>query len=465
MFFKQIYLGCLAQASYLIGSKGEAAVVDPRRDVDVYLQEAEAQGLTIRHVFETHLHADFVSGHRELAKRTGATIYFGYRANAAFPHIPLRDGDEIPVGDVLVRVLETPGHTIEGVSLVLIDTAQSNRPQAVLTGDTLFIGDVGRPDLVGETRSAEEMAGLLYDSLHQKLLALPDDVQVWPAHGAGSLCGRNISKETSSTIGLQRLSNWALRPMSKEEFVRLMTADLPEAPAYFARDAKANRAGETLLDDLPPPPALPPAEVARRQADGAIVLDTRPSALFGTAHVPGSIHIGLSGEFASWAGSLVDPSAPLLIVAEEPERVEEARMRLARVGIENVAGYLEGGIEAWEAAGLPLASTEQITVDELALRLSAASPPALLDVRRPGEWQAGRIASAVHAPLHRLPAEPLPVQPEDPVAAICAGGFRSSIATSLLERRGYRRVSNVVGGMAAWTREGRETVTAAPRPE
>jgi glyoxylase-like metal-dependent hydrolase (beta-lactamase superfamily II)/rhodanese-related sulfurtransferase len=458
MYFKQIYLGCLAQASYLIGSKGEAAVVDPRRDVDVYLEEAAAAGLTIRHVIETHLHADFVSGHRELAARTGAKIYFGHRANAAFPHAALREGDEIAVGEVRLRVLETPGHTLEGISLLVIDTARSMIPKAVLTGDTLFIGDVGRPDLLGEVRSAEEMAGMLYDSLHGKLMTLPDAVEVWPAHGAGSLCGRNISKETSSTIGIQRSANWALRPMSKEEFVRLLTADLPEAPAYFARDARANRDGSTLLEELPAAPPLSPADVARRRDAGAVVLDTRDSAAFGTAHVPGSVQIGLSGEFASWAGSLIDPETPIVLVAEDPNRVAEARTRLARVGLENVVGYLEGGIEAWESAGFPLAETEQITVEELAARLSSASAPTLLDVRRPGEWNDGHIGGAHHAPLHQLPAQDLRLAPETPLATICAGGFRSSIATSLLERRGYRRVSNVIGGMAAWRGEGRETV-------
>jgi glyoxylase-like metal-dependent hydrolase (beta-lactamase superfamily II) len=458
MFFKQIYLGCLAQASYLIGSKGEAAVVDPRRDVDVYLEEAAAAGLTIRHVIETHLHADFISGHRELAARTGATIYFGHRANAAFPHVALREGDEIAVGDVRLRALETPGHTLEGISLLVIDSSASATPKAVLTGDTLFIGDVGRPDLLGEVKSAEEMAGMLYDSLHGKLLALPDAVEVWPAHGAGSLCGRNISQETSSTIGIQRRDNWALRKMPREEFVSMLTADLPEAPAYFSRDARANREGGALLDLLPAPPPLAPAEVARRRDAGSQVLDTRSTAAFGTAHVPGAIHIGLSGQFASWAGSLLDPDAPILIVGEDPDRVAEARMRLARVGLENVAGYLEGGIPAWEKAGLPLAATEQITVDELAARLASGRPPALLDVRRPAEWQEGHIGGARHAPLHTLDAEELPLASEVPVAAICGGGYRSSIATSLLERRGFHRVCNVVGGMAAWRGEGRETV-------
>jgi len=300
MFFKQFYLGCLAHASYMIGSNGEAAVVDPRRDVDSYIDEAREQGLQIKHVIETHLHADFVSGHRELAQRTGAKIYFGAKAGAKFEHVPVREGDEIAMGDVVLRFLETPGHTPESVSVLVVDRSVSEVPKAVLTGDTLFIGDVGRPDLLGARMSAQELAGMLYDSLHGKLLALPDSVEVYPAHGAGSLCGRNISSETSSTIGQQRQFNYALRPMPREDFVRMMTTDLPEAPAYFARDVAINRDGAPDLAELPDPAALEPADVAALQKEGAMVLDTRPAAQFGAGHVPGSLNIGLSGQFASW---------------------------------------------------------------------------------------------------------------------------------------------------------------------
>jgi glyoxylase-like metal-dependent hydrolase (beta-lactamase superfamily II) len=261
MYFKQFYLGCLAQASYLIGSDGEAAVVDPRRDVDEYLEEAAREGLSIRHVIETHLHADFVSGHRELAERTGARIYFGARAGAAFEHVPVREGDEVRMGDVTLRFLETPGHTPESISVLVIDRSRSEEPWAVLTGDTLFIGDVGRPDLLGAKMTAAELAGMLYDSLHGKLLTLPDAVLVYPAHGAGSLCGRNISKETSSTIGQQRRFNYALQPMTREEFVGMTTTDLPEAPAYFPRDVALNRAGAAPLECLPALRGLSPDEV------------------------------------------------------------------------------------------------------------------------------------------------------------------------------------------------------------
>ena len=458
MEFKQFYLGCLAQASYLIGDAGEAAIVDPRRDVDVYLEEARARGLTIRHVIETHLHADFVSGHRELAARTGAKIYFGARAGAAFEHVPVKEGDEIRMGRVTLRFLETPGHTPESVSVLVLE---DGAPAAVLTGDTMFIGDVGRPDLLGAKISPRDLAGQLYDSLHRKLLALPDSVAVYPAHGAGSLCGRNISSETSSTIGEQRKFNYALRPMPREEFVKLVTTDLPEAPAYFSRDAALNREGPGSLEALPPPPALSPDDVALLQKAGAIVLDTRSAAEYGAGHVPGSLHIGHSGQLASWAGSLMSPQGPIVLVAEDEERMGETRTRLARVGIENVSGYLEGGIRAWDAAGKPLARTEQIDVDELAARLADTQTAdlQLVDVRRPPEWKDGHIRQAAWMPLDRLSELAKTLDTKRPVAAICAGGYRSSIATSVLERIGFQKITNVVGGMAAWTGAKHETVT------
>ena len=451
MYFKQFYLGCLAQASYMIGSKGEAAVVDPRRDVEAYLEEAEREGLKIRHVIETHLHADFVSGHRELAALTGAKIYFGEKALAKFDCVAVREGDEIVLGDVTLRFLETPGHTPESLSVLVIDRAKSETPEAVLTGDTLFIGDVGRPDLLGSKVSAQELAGMLYDSLHEKLLKLPDSVAVYPAHGAGSLCGRNISSETSSTIGQQRRFNYALQPMAREEFIGMMTTDLPEAPAYFSRDVRLNREGPGSLSELPEPSALAPDAVERMRESGAVILDTRPAAQFGTGHIPGSLNIGLGGQFASWAGALVPPEKPIVLVTEDADHVEEARTRLARVGLENVAGYLAGGILAWHDSGHAAATTEQISVDELRHRLDAGAVEALVDVRRPGEWQAGHIAQAKHLPLNALDKLAADLDRAKPVTAICAGGYRSSIATSLLERQGFTRITNVVGGMTAWS--------------
>jgi glyoxylase-like metal-dependent hydrolase (beta-lactamase superfamily II)/rhodanese-related sulfurtransferase len=449
MYFKQFYLGCLAQASYMIGSKGVAAVVDPRRDVEAYLEEAEREGLKIRHVIETHLHADFVSGHRELAARTGAKIYFGAKAQAKFDCVAVKEGDEIAMGDVTLRFLETPGHTPESLSVLVIDREKSETPEAVLTGDTLFIGDVGRPDLLGSSMSAAELAGMLYDSLHEKLLKLPDSVAVYPAHGAGSLCGRNISSETSSTIGQQRRFNYALQPMAREEFIKMMTTDLPEAPAYFSRDVKLNREGPGNLSELPKPPALGPAAIEELRRSGAVILDTRPAAQYGTGHIPGSLNIGLGGQFASWAGALVAPEKPIVLITEDEDHVEEARTRLARVGLENVAGHLAGGLLAWHDANLPVTTTEQISVDELRHRLDAGGPLQLVDVRRPGEWQAGHIPQAAHLPLNALGHRAAELDASRPVTAICAGGYRSSIATSLLELHGFR-VTNVIGGMTAW---------------
>jgi glyoxylase-like metal-dependent hydrolase (beta-lactamase superfamily II)/rhodanese-related sulfurtransferase len=461
MYFQQFYLGCLAHASYLIGSDGEAAVVDPQRDVEIYLEEARRQGLQIRHVIETHLHADFVSGHRELAARTGAKIYFGWKAQVKFEHVPVRDGDEIRMGPTLLRFLETPGHTPESISVLLLHADKPDDPEAVLTGDTLFIGDVGRPDLVGAVASAEEMAGQLYDSLHGKLLRLPDHVKVYPAHGAGSMCGRNISNERSSTIGAERRFNYALRALSRDDFIRMMTADLPERPAYFSRDAELNREGPMLLEQLPAPPALGPPEVDWLRRQGAVVLDTRTSIAFGTGHIPGALHIGLGGQFASWAGTLIKADDPIVLVADNEESVREARTRLARVGMENVAGYLAGGILEWDRAGLELTTTEQIAVEELAHRLAEPGPPQVLDVRRPAEYQEGHVPGALHVPLNHLAEHTGTLERNRPVAVICASGFRSSIATSILERLGCARAINVVGGTSAWRNAGLPVKTGA----
>jgi glyoxylase-like metal-dependent hydrolase (beta-lactamase superfamily II)/rhodanese-related sulfurtransferase len=450
MYFEQFYLTCLAHASYMIGSDGIAAVVDPQRDVEIYLEEAAKHGLKIAHVIETHLHADFVSGHQELAARTGATIYVGARAGAKFPHRAVVEGDEIRFGRCVLKFLETPGHTPESMCVLVADLDRGPQPWAVLTGDTLFIGDVGRPDLSPE-HTPQQLAGLLYDSLRQKLLALPDGVEVYPAHGAGSLCGRNISPERRSTIGKERAFNYALQPMTREEFVRLLTADLPERPAYFALDAEINRAGAPPLAELPELPALSPQQVLERQAAGAVVLDTRPAAQFGAGHVPGAIHIALSGQYASWAGTLLGLNHPIVLVAEDPERLQESRMRLARVGIENVGGYVRGGVLAWEHAGLPLDQVPQISVLDLYQQLcDQPDEIQVVDVRRPVEWEAGHIERAALKPLNKLTTLLDDLNPAKPIAVHCKSGYRSSIATSLLERAGFRSVMNVVGGFDAW---------------
>ena len=452
MYFKQFYLGCLAHASYIVGSDGEAAVIDPQRDIDMYLEEARAHDLTIKYVIETHCHADFVSGHHELAARTGAKIYFGARVSAKFEIVPVNEGDEIVMHDVTLRFLETPGHTPESISILIFDSQNSMQiPWGVLTGDTLFIGDVGRPDLLGSRMPASELGGMLYDSLQHKLLTLPDETRVFPAHGAGSMCGRNISSETSSTIGEQRRFNYALQPMSRDAFITMMTTDLPEAPSYFSRDARINLEGPVLIDELPEPIAFVPEAVQKMQRGGHLILDTRPSSQYGAAHILGSLNIGLSGQFASWAGSLIKPEVSLLIIAEEAANVREAHTRLARVGLEKVTGYLKEGVLAWDRAGLPLASINQISVEELRLRIDEQSLDAVIDVRRPPEWNGGHIENAIHMPLNRLAESALSLNRDSRLAVICAGGYRSSIASSLLEQLGFRNVVNVVGGMTAWS--------------
>ncbi len=456
MYFKQFYLGCLAHASYLIGSDGEAAVVDPQRDVDEYLAEAAAQGFQIKYVIETHLHADFVSGHQELAARTGAQIVFGEKAGATFDHRAVRDGEEISLGKVVLRFMETPGHTPEGICVLIIDTEVSDQPLKVLTGDTLFIGDVGRPDLAGgKGYTPQMMAAMMYDSLHNKLLTLPDEVEVYPAHGAGSMCGRNMSKETSSTIGEQRRFNYALKPMSKDEFVKLMTSDLPDAPAYFPKDAEINRAGARGLSEISAPVSLTPHEVLSLQTSGHVLLDVRSAAEFGAGHVPGSVNIGLGGQFAIWSGSLIPLNAAIVIVADTTAQVDESVVRLARVGIENVKGYLSGGVQAWREAGLPVDAIEQVNVDQLKEQI-ANRELQIVDVRRPTEYSNGHVPRAINAPLSALDRtiDQLPLQKDKPTAVICAGGYRSSAAASLLQQQGFTNLINVAGGTGAWINAG-----------
>ena len=452
MHFHQFYLGCLAHASYLIGSNGEAAVVDPQRDVQQYIDAADVRGLRIRYVIETHIHADFVSGHSELAERTGAEIVFGAAAGAEVPHRPVHEGDEVRVGDVVLRALETPGHTPESISWLVIDTA-SDAPHKLLTGDTLFIGDVGRPDLAGSRGyTSEQMAALLYDSLHEKLLALDDSVEVWPAHGAGSACGRNISTERSSTIGAQRRMNYALQPMSREAFVSMMTADLPPAPRYFPFDAEINRRGAPALPTSVA--ALSPAEVECAQDRGAIVLDVRDSVAFGKEHVPGSINIGLRGQFASWAGTLLENDREIVIVAADESAANEAGMRLARVGLENIEGALYGGVAAWRDSGRELASLPQMSVDELRGSIAGLQ---IVDVRRRAEYDSGHVPGAVNIPLDVFDERLEAIDLARPTAVICATGYRSSTAASLLERCRPLAILNVAGGTAAWIAAGYET--------
>jgi hydroxyacylglutathione hydrolase len=446
--FKQFYLGCLAHASYFIASEGEAVVVDPQRDVQQYLDEAASAGARIKYVIETHLHADFVSGHCELAEKSGAQIVIGAKAEAAFPHLAVRDGDELRVGNIVLRALETPGHTPESISWLV--TGDATEPRRVLTGDTLFIGDVGRPDLAGGRGfTSRQMAEMLYDSLHDKLLTLDDDVEVWPAHGAGSACGKNISRERSSTIGVQRKLNYALRPMAKEAFVEMMTSDLAAAPRYFPMDAEINRRGARALAEVKAAP-LSTDEVQELMTRGAAVLDVRDNVSFGAGHISGSINIGLGGQYASWAGTLLSPDTPIVIVAED-DRVAEAVMRLARVGLENVAGYLRGGIGTWPH---PLISLPQIDVDGLRARLGEVR---VIDVRGPGEYKGGHVPDALNVPLSDLSKTLDRLDASKPLAVICASGYRSSTAASILQQHQFENVCNVAGGTNAWIAAGYPT--------
>ena len=458
MYFEQFYLGCLAHASYLLASDGEAVVVDPQRDVELYLKAAAEHGATIRHIFETHLHADFVSGHRELAARTGAKIYMGAQSGATFEHVPVSDGFELKFGNASMRVLETPGHTPESICLVVTEAETSRAPWAVLTGDTLFIGDVGRPDLSPQHTPAQ-LAGLLYDSLHTKLMTLPESVLVYPAHGAGSLCGKNMRAERSSTIGTERLTNYALQIKSREEFIRQLTSNLPARPEYFAKDAEINRTGAAALSDLAPLRSLSPSELEGMLKAGEIALDVRSMDEFAAGHVPGSVNIALGGQFASWAATVLGLASHPVLIAETDAQIEEARLRLARVGIEELDGYLAGGLAAWQQSGQPLAIVAQISAQELEQGLVAGKVQ-VLDVRREPEWDAGHVEGATWWPLDNFRVSPPEIDHDVPLAVHCKGGYRSMIAASLLRRAGFHNVMNLTGGFDAWQQANLPFVTA-----
>ena len=448
MHFKQFYVGCLAHASYLIGDGGEAVVVDPSRDVQMYLDEAAAHGLKITAILETHLHADFVSGHRELAARTGATIGIGARAEAGYAHRPLKEGDEVRVGNTVLRALETPGHTPEHLSFLVFEKAGDAAPWGVLTGDTLFVGDVGRVDILSSRLPVAELAGLMYDSLHGKLLKLPDATRVYPAHGAGSLCGRSIRKETWSTIGQEKSMNPALVDHGRDAFIADVTRDVPETPIYFLHSRDTNRLGPTLDAERPLPPELPVSDVTTRLANGATLVDAREESEYAEGHPQGALFVGLDGQYAGWVGTLLAPDAPIVLLVADDRR-EEAVMRLARVGYENVVGTLAGGLAAWRAAGLPV---ETLEVVDLAKGVPGGWR--VLDVRRTPEWQSHRFEKAVHVPLSDLPQRVGELDRGAAWLLVCAGGYRSVIGASVLQRAGFRKVASGAGGMDAALRAG-----------
>jgi hydroxyacylglutathione hydrolase len=453
MQFRQFYLGCLSHASYYLGSKDEAVVIDPQRDVQQYIDEAEANEQKIKYIIETHSHADFVSGHVELAKRTGAQIVYGRRADTRFPTLKVKDGDELNVGSIKLRFLETPGHTPEGITIVARDTADAAAPPKMFTGDTLFIGDVGRPDLVGSKGfTSEQMAEMLYDSVHGKLLKFSDETQIYPAHGAGSLCGKSLSKETWSTMGEQRKFNYALQPMSKEEFVKLVARDQPEVPMYFPKSAARNLEGSPALSDLPTPRQLTTEEIV--DFDG-VVIDVRKNYEYGAGHVPNSINIGLGGQFASWAGTMIPIGTPLAIVADTQQQIDEAVMRLARVGHETVIGVLLMNDYAGDRRVI-----EQVSVREMNDILNSGEKIQFVDVRRVPEHISGHAPQTINLPLDRLPAEIDKLDPAVPTYVICLGGYRSSLGTGILENAGFSKIYNITGGTRAWLEAGLPTETS-----
>lgn len=459
MILKQYYLGCLAHASYLIADResGSAAVVDPQRDIDQYLSDARDLGVAIRHVLLTHFHADFLAGHLELRNRTGAQIGLGSRARAEYSFTPLPQEATLELGQVRLRILETPGHSPESISILVYDLERdAGRPQAVLTGDTLFIGDVGRPDLRASLGfTAEELAGQLYDSLHQKLLALPDETLIYPAHGAGSLCGKSLSTETVSTIGVQRQYNYALQPMSKTEFIQLVTAEQPEAPAYFTYDAilntKEHATLEQTLDEVLKPLSL--ASVLSKSDLGAQLVDVRNPAEFSGGHLEGSINIGLGGQFASWAGTILGRDKPIVLIAA-PGAEKEAATRLGRIGFDHVAGYLEDGMAAVQSRPDLIKQIRRVAATALAEEMGSSASPALIDVRTDRERKERWIEGSLHIPLNQL-LDRIEELPQDQRLVVhCAGGYRSSIAASIIERFGTTGVADLIGGIAAWEKSG-----------
>jgi len=455
MILKQYYLGCLAHASYLLGDEASATaiVVDPQRDIQQYLKDAETFGLQIRHVFLSHFHADFVAGHLELRDRCGATIHLGAQAKAEYAFAAMKDGDTLDFPGMRLQILETPGHTIESISILVFDLAKDAvKPYAVLTGDTLFIGDVGRPDLRASLGwTADDLGAHLYDSIHNKLLPLPDETLVYPSHGAGSLCGKKLSSDTVSSLGDQRRLNYALQPMSKEEFIRLVTADQPDAPAYFTYDAILNTRERATLDknlELVLHP-IDLEEVLRMGDQGAQILDVRDAAEYAKGHLAGSINIGLGGQYATWAGTVLDRTKPIVIIAE-PSREQEAALRLGRIGFDHVKGYLQGGMEALASRPDLVWPTERVSAPMVAEELEGADAPLVLDIRNPREWATKHIGGSVNIPLNHLQERMAEIPRNRRIAVHCAGGYRSSIAASILHQYGITNLIEMAGGLAAW---------------
>jgi hydroxyacylglutathione hydrolase len=448
MLIKQLYTGCLSEAAYYVESEGEAAIIDPLRDVDAYIELANERKAGIKYILETHFHADFVSGHLDLQKATGAPIVYGPSTETSFPIHLAKDGEIFKLGKVTIEVLHTPGHTLESTCYLLRD--EHNNPHALFTGDTLFVGDVGRPDLSSGNMTKEELASKLYDSLQQKIATLPDAVIVYPAHGAGSSCGKNLGPETFSTIGEQKGSNYALQPQSREEFIKAVTDGLGLPPQYFSINARINKEGYDPLDAILQK-GLTPLSVEDfkkwQQQEEVIVLDTRNAAEFTQQFVPRSIFIGLEGRFAEWAGSLL-PFDKAIVLVTEAGKEQETVVRLARVGFSNIQGYLAGGVEAWRNAGEAIDLIIDVEADELAMDIPFDINLVVVDVRRETEFADGHVAGAVNIPLNEMtdPGSMANIQESHNLYVHCAGGYRSVIASSMLKRQGIHNLRNVLGG-------------------
>jgi hydroxyacylglutathione hydrolase len=452
MYIKQFYTGCLSEAAYYIESDGEAAIVDPLRDIDMYLQLAVERKAVIKYIFETHFHADFVSGHIDLSQATGATIVYGPGTQTSFKVHVAADGEEFRLGEIIIKAVHTPGHTLESTCYLVKD--QAGCDHCIFTGDTLFVGDVGRPDLAqkGEELTTHDLAGMLYDSLQSKIVPLADNVIVYPAHGAGSACGKNLGPETYSTIGSEKETNYALKAGSKEDFIKAVTEGLDAPPSYFPINAEINKQGYDSINAIMNNGLQPLSvqEVKGALANDVLLLDTRRAALFTQGFVPGSVFIGLEGRFAEWAGSLLPFDQPIALITE-PGMERETIVRLARVGFSKVIGYLEGGYEAWKSAGEPIDLIIEVEADELAMDLPFDDALIVLDVRKPAEFADGHVKDARNIPLDELadPASMAEIEEEQNVYVHCASGYRSVIAASLLKRQGIHNLRNVVGGWAA----------------
>ncbi|MGE4555798.1 MAG: rhodanese-like domain-containing protein [Desulfovibrionaceae bacterium] len=455
MFFQQITVEGLGCFSYAVGCPaiGEMAVVDPKRDVQTYLDISRREGMRITRVFDTHVHADHVSGAQELASQTGAAICMSRHAPVSFPFTKLTEGDVIEFGAVRLEVLETPGHTPNSISLLLTDLTRGQEPWMVLTGDVLFVGDIGRPDLVGEA-VLEEQVKNLWDSLYVKLAKHPDHLEVFPAHGMGSLCGRGMSAKTSSTLGFERRHNPMLGYPDFESFHEAMTHDFPARPKSFTHIIETNMGGAPLLERCPLDRSLSPERFAERMEQGAVVIDARSAAAFGGFHIPGALSIGLEKQVANWVGMVVDPSADLLLVVEDEADYEAMTTQLHRIGYDNIYGWLAGGISSWLYAGRPLEKLNQISVQELESLLKKPAPPVVLDVRTPAEWKAGRIPGAQHYPVTKILEKAPELNRAAPICVVCGTGYRSNIAASELIRQGFEDVFSMAGGTTAWTRAG-----------